>query len=60
MRRWQFDDGPDDSWTWSCVDSQTGHVIIRSGRTFGSLRECVLDAVKQRVQEHQRELERLH
>jgi hypothetical protein len=42
------------------VDAGTGEMISRLRRAFDSLRECVLDAVKQQVQERQRELERLH
>src|ERR1043165_862840 len=50
MFNWEFDGGPHaDAWTWSCVDSATGRVLRRSGRSFSTLGECALDAVKHRV-----------
>jgi hypothetical protein len=52
MFKWDFDGGPnDDAWTWSCVESNTGQVLRGSTRTFSTLGECVLDAVKHRVSE---------
>jgi hypothetical protein len=50
MHKWDFEGGPnDDAWTLSCLDSDTGRVVRRSTRTFSTLGECVLDAVKHRV-----------
>ena len=52
---WKFDGGPnDDTWTWWCVQGESGMMIRRSQRTFPSFMECVLDAVKHRVADHQR------
>ena len=51
---WEFDGGSnDDAWTWWCVQSGSGVVVRRSQRAFPSFLECVLDAVKQRVSDHQ-------
>jgi hypothetical protein len=50
MVHWDFDEGPDeDAWTWTCSDSDTGQVVRRSTHTFATLRECVLDAVREQV-----------
>ena len=53
MLKWDYDAGPNhDTWTWSCVDTDTGQVVGRSTGTFDALWKCVMDAVKQRVAGH--------